>query len=598
LVAIPAAVLIALVFWSFGDRVLSVARLWANGAVERFALSVTMSLGAVTLLVFLLAVLKGVSFASCAGLVLAMAALSWAQLRTNTALLVRGIRDIRWRSILWPASDRQSWAVWLSGVIVLLGLVQALAPVTGLDTGRMHFAAVKIMLREHGLSADPSAWFHRTGGFYMVHLFGMALGGEALARLLAFGVSPLALLLAAATSERLRSGTGRTAVGVIALTPIFTGFTGYQYLDLPVLMYLLAALLSFQRYRTEGGLGWAMISAAMAGFALGIKVSAFPVLVFLVPLVMTTLRREGPGAWKGIAGGVVSFGIPAGFWPIWNWATIGTFVYGYLDHNRDDALPTPDLSNWVPQVFLALGSIVTTSEYWIDSVGPLIIACLVGVTLFRAPSESRLPCFLALGAVAFYIAMLILKMRAYLWIDSHARYLGPALLAYGTLASAPFLAWSQRSRWMGGVLALGLLLPAVPLIAIKSVKAAVAAPAALGLESRSRYLAKKIETYEACEILNGLPEREVKVLFIAHRPYYLDRDMVPQSFWDGVRNGSDLARRAREWGVTHVLVEPEASILIWLSDIDSVFGKPPFREIRRWPWKQRDWVRLYAVERP
>ena len=32
-------------------------------------------------------------------------------------------------------------------------------------------------------------------------------------------------------------------------------------------------------------------------------------------------------------------------------------------------------------------------------------------------------------------------------------------------------------------------------------------------------------------------------------------------------------------------------------DPDVLFAAP-FREIRRWPWKRNEWVRLYELERP
>jgi hypothetical protein len=144
----------------------------------------------------------------------------------------------------------------------------------------------------------------------------------------------------------------------------------------------------------------------------------------------------------------------------------------------------------------------------------------------------------------------------------------------------------------------GLLLPAAPLLALKAGKAAVAAPAAFCLESRSHYLAKKIETFEACEILNRLPDPEVRVLFIAHRPYYLDRPMMPDQFWDDLHSRDDLVRQIREQKVTHVLVEPNSWRPGWSRDPDAVLGSAPFREIGRWPWKQDRWVKLYVVERP
>jgi hypothetical protein len=601
LAAVPVFALLLLVFWSFGDRVMRGLGLRTESAVERFALSVTVALGTVTLAVFGLAVAGLVTGVSCLLLAAGMAAVSLPDLRANLRTLKDGVRSVAWSRVLWPGRGWQSWAAWLSGIIVVLGAVQALAPVTGMDTGKFHFAAVKIMVREHGLLPAPDDWFHRTGGYYMIYLFGMALGGEGLARLFSFLASPLALLLTGASSERLRPGTARAAASVVALSPLFTGFTGYQYLELSVLLYLAGAFLAFHRYRTEGARGWAVLSASLAGFALGVKITAFPILVFIIPLVLAAVRREGRRAWGLILCGAIAFCVPAGFWPTWNWSTTGSFVQGYLQQPVEDAAAAagPDESRWLGQLVVALGSVVTTSEYWIDSAGPFVIVALAGVLLFRKPAEARLPATLVLSAVAFYMFVLVVRLRSYLWIDGHARYLGPSLLGFGALAAAPFLSWMESCpKKVRTALVAGLLLPALPLIALKAGKAAVAAPVVLGLESRSHYLAKKIETYEACEILNSLPDPNVRVLFLAQRSYYLDRPGPPYWVTTGVRGREDLIRRVREAGVTHVLYEPAAYLLPWLKDPDATFGTHPFVELRRWPWKQSGFVRLYAVEKP
>jgi hypothetical protein len=600
LVAVPGFALLLLIFWSFGDRMMRLLGLRTESAVERFAFSTTLSLSAVTLSIFALAVTRQVTWVSCLILAGGMAAVSFRELRSNLGTLKTSISSVPWKRVVWPGGDWQAWAAWLSGLIVALGAVQALAPVTGMDTGKFHFAAVKLMVRAHGLLPAPDDWYHRTGGYYMVYLFGMALGGEGLARLMSFAASPLALLLAGAGSERLRPGTGRIGAAVVALSPLFTGFTGYQYLELSVLLYVAAAFLAFHRYRAEGERAWVVLAAMLTGFALGVKITAFPILVFLLPLVLAAVRREGVRAGLLIAAGILAFSIPAGFWPVWNWTTTGSFVPGYLQLAIQDEIvhAGPDESRWKGQFFVALGSIVTTSEYWIDSAGPFVIAAIGGALLFRKPAESRLPALLVVGAVGFYMFVLAVRLRSYLWVDSHARYLGPCLLGFGAAAAAPFLGWMQRGpKAVRTALIAALLLPGLPLLALKAGKAAVAAPAAFGLESRSHYLAKKIETYEACEILNNLPDPDVRVHFLAHRPYYLDRPLAPNDFWQGVRGKEDYVQRLRETGVTHVVYEPGSVAMSWLKDPDAVFGARPFVELRRWPWKQQGWVRLYAVEK-
>jgi hypothetical protein len=597
--AVPTFVLLILVFWSFGDRLARLLRLRTDDLPVPFALSVTLSLGAVTLLVFLLAVLRIVNTGVCLGLVAVMGLVSFRELRANLRLLVAGIRRLDWRRAIWPGRDWQGWALWLSGLVLLLAAVQSLAPVTGMDTGRMHFTAVKLMLRERGLSPEPEAWFHRTGGFYMIYLLGMAIQGEALAKLLAFAVAPLILLLSYSSAERLKPGTGRIAVAATALTPLFSGFSGYEYLELPVLMYLLAAIFSSLNYDRTESAGWAAAAGGLLGLSIGVKITTFGLLILLPVLGFRALRGRERRGWLAVGAGALLFLVAAGFWPLWNKLTMGSWTFRYLDA----ILPTNPLAakeaRWLTGMAFALGSLVTTSEYWMDSCGAYLVAALAGVLVFRAPRESRLPALLALGSVGFYFAVLAVRLRYYFWVDAHARYLGPGLVAFGSLAAAPFHSWAQSGpRWLRIALAAALLLPAAPLLVLKAGKAAVAAPAAFGFESRSHYLGKKIETYAACEVLNAMPDPAVKVLFLAQRPYYLEKPMAPNRLLKELQSREDLVRRVREIGVTHVLWEPEYIVEEkWLLDADAVFGKAPFREIGRWPWKRDQFVRLYAVDR-
>ncbi len=598
MVALLEFAVLALVFWSFGDRVARTLNLREPGPVERFARSAALSCGILTLLVFALAVFRKVSFASCAGVVVVMGALSHRELGENVRTLLRSAARMEWKALLWSRGGWPGWAAWITGLILVLGAIQALAPATGMDTGRMHFAAAKRMVQAHGLLSRPEPWFHRTGGFYMVYLFGMALQGELLAKLLAFAASPVAVMLAHAASERLRTGTGRTAAFVVASCPIFVGYTGYEYLELPILMYLLAAFLALHRFQEEGGAGGAALVGGMAGLALGVKITAFPMLVFLVPAAATALRRGGAARWTALGAGAATFLVAGGFWPAWNWATLGTFTFSYQAASSENALSGVVTEPWLGGVGFVLRSLVTCSEYWADSAGPLVIVAAAGVLLFRNPPEARFPALLLSGMVGFYLFVLVARMRNYLPVDAHARYLGPFLVGLGALAAGPFVAWAERGpKYLRLALLAGLLLPAGPLVGLKLGKAAIAAPAAFGFEKRSDYLAKKIETYRACEALNALPDPNVKVLFLAQRPYYLDRETVPEFLWSKVRNTSDLDRLVREEGVTHVLYEPE-STLGWISDPPAVFGRAPYREIGRWPWKQRGFVLLYAVEKP
>jgi hypothetical protein len=490
----------------------------------------------------------------------------------------------------------------LMGAFLGTGLLMALAPPTGMDTGVYHFTVPKVIVQSGGLVPREDIWIHKSGGFYMVYAFGMALGGEILAKLLGYAMAIAGVGLCAAVSDRLRAGSGRIAAFILLSTPLSVGYLGYEYLELPILTCVLASFLCM--LRGPEGRAWTLLACAFAGLGFSAKSSAFPIAI-LVPFAAggMILRERRIGAAAGAAAALAVFAVTAGFWSAWNYGTTGSFVHRYPGF----AL-TPDELD-VPPTFWSgaakfLGMLTTAGEYWPDSAGPFVLAGVAGFGVYLRRDGRPLPAVLLAGSLALYGAASILS-PAQMFSGFGVRYFSPCLVGFGAPVAAQFASWVRQQPGLlrAGVLT-ALLLPAAPLLGLKAGKAAVAAPAALGLESRSAYLRKKIETFPACEMVNELPPSQaVKVLFVAVRPYYLDRPFVwipyygELSFLREVRGREGVLRWARGQGITHVIYEPAPTRDKLFQDPDVLFAAP-FREIRRWPWKQNEWVRLYELERP
>jgi hypothetical protein len=595
-IAITVFLLLVPIFIGFGDRLARLFGLRPGPLVERLSLAFVLSVGVVTLAVFGLAVAHKLRL-GCAFLAVVMAGAA-------TGSVLQGLRarkTVPWRELLWPAERLDRVLTLLIGAFLGTGLVMALAPPTGMDTGIYHFTIPKVIVQSGGLVPREDIWIHKSGGFYMVYAFGMALGGEILAKLLGYAMAVAGVGLCAAVAERLRAGSGRIAAFILVTTPLSVGYLGYEYLDLPVLTYLLASLVSLQR--GSEGRAWTVLSCVFAGLGLSAKSSAFSMAILAPAAVALMIRRERTiGSAAVAAAAVASFGLTAGFWSAWNFATTGSFVHRYPGLMPAARGVSASGSLWADAAKF-LGMLTTTGEYWTDSAGPFLLAGLAGFAVFLRRSGSPLAPFLLLASLALYGAGALLAPGV-LFSGFGVRYLGPSLVGFGAPLAAQFACWARKQPGLlRGVVLTALLLPAAPLLVLKGGKAAVAAPAALGLERRSTYLGKKIETFAACDIVNGLPAAEVKVLFVAVRPYYLDRPFVwipycgEASFLREVRNPEDFIRWVRQQGITHVIYEPAPERDARFQDPDLLFA-PPFREIRRWPWKQHEWVRLYELERP
>jgi hypothetical protein len=216
---------------------------------------------------------------------------------------------------------------------------------------------------------------------------------------------------------------------------------------------------------------------------------------------------------------------------------------------------------------------------------------------------ARGPLALFLLGIAVHLGVLAVLAPAYL-LDAgfQGRYAAPAVVGLGVPLAAAFASWARgRGGALGRVVTVAMLLPAFPLLALKAGKAAVAAPAAIGAESRSAYLSKKVETFAACEAVARIERPDVKVLFMGFRPYYLDRPFVHAldgthaPFFRDVRGLEDFVRKLRAQRITHVLHEPQRfDQAPWIRDPQSVLTSPPFREVARWP--HRDGKSILLVE--
>jgi hypothetical protein len=569
LLLLAAAVVVLAVLRGAGGAV--VRRLGGDGRDP--GLSLAAGYGVATLGVFGLALLRQVG--------------PWALGAFLAALTPPALRFYRTcpeaRRLPWPppAGSASRLAAGLSLAILALGLIQALAPPTGMDSAVYHLLAPKKILEAGGLESDPDHWFHRTGGFYFIHLLGMGLGGEILAKLLAFGACLASAALAWSLAERARPGSG--ALGAVALcgSPLVSSLAGHEYLEIPILMYLLA---SVQAGVSAAGGGGTLLAGSMAGFAIGTKSTAFPALVLILGLAGLPPFALRPRSWRHGVSLAAGFVVPAGFWAAWNWASTGHPLYSEYSGRVLSGAPGPSGSLFAR----GLSSVFFPSiHYWGESAGPWVVLGLLGWAVLGGPRRAGAWAWLSLAGIAFYFSVVGLLLPGYLAVHSHGRYLAPVQLAFGIpLGIALLDAAGPRVR---AFLLASLLAPAALMALVKLPRSLVAAPVVLGLESRSAYLAKKIETFEAGERLRA--EKDVKLLFLAARGYYLEVPWVWLNVVGAVSTREELVRRIRDLGITHVIHEPSGILPVPLRD-PALFDGPPFRTLGRWPGG----VRLLQVE--
>lgn len=591
--------LAVLVLVALGDRVMS----WIGpprSLAERLGLGLAAGLGILMVSFFILAAAGLASSASAAALLGGFLAVSWRNVRPLLRRLAGEARKLE------RPRTPEGWAALGAAAFAALGGLMALAPPTGMDAGILHFAFPKVILQEGGLPLREDFASSHSIGFTLVYAFGMALGGEILAKLLGYAAAGAAILLSAAVGERLRVGAGPWAALALCATPLVSAHLGYEYLEIPALAFALAGTLGLLRFAEGEGPAWAVTAAVGAGLVVHAKSSAFAAAVLAPAAMVLVWRRGGPGRGATLTACAAGFALGAGLWGLW-WGFIfapsqGASAVAFL---RDEVPVRPGALELARAAVRTLIVLVTTGTYWSESCGPLLVACAAGAVVFRAwGAFNRLVPLWGLSVLAHVAVLAAASPAQILEPGFQGRYAGPALVGFGAPAAGAFIRWARaRGGALGAATTAAAILLAAPLFAVKAVRTAVAVPAALGLESRSSYLTRKIESFAACERLNNLPRADVRVLYMGYRPYYLDRpyvrclDGTHAAFFRDVRDREDFLHKLRREKITHVLVErPRLPQAEWLGPPEEFFTRSPFREVGRWTHPGGHWVLVSEFE--
>jgi hypothetical protein len=582
-------ILVTLISCTFGIRVLKMVRVPLEPYGMRAGFAIGLSLATLTICLFILGLCK-LYYPVTAWLILVlMAVIGLPEIRGL-------LKAMRWRNWGWQTRLERCLGL-LIAIFILLGLISAMAPPTGMDTGAYHFTIPKIFCTEHGLVSREDVPVHKTGGYYMIYVFGMLLEGEILAKLLnllCFLTTAIFLFSWARTT--LGALQGWVACFVAITTPLFVGFMGYAYLEGPITLYVTLSLGAMALYIQNREIGWFYLTPLFAGLAISTKITAFPlVVIWMVTLVSAFRDLRGPRPSKVILRWLDSLLIMicfGGFWLLWNRWTTGHFLYPYsgtFARHGWELLPPPTL-----RVTLGfLKNLFTYGTYWTESLGPFLWMAFL-IYIFRVVRRPGVDLyfwtFLGIGVV--FIVGLSIAGPGLLKAKSSVRYLIPLLLPCGCmLASEVYRGVSEMGRMWRVWMAVLLLVPGFVLLGLKIGKTVVAAPAALGIESRDEYLSKKIETYSLCQYVNEkLPG--AKVLFMGLRPYYLDcpfiyvTPMARRPFYHGLKTPQGFLARMREHGITHVIYEPTGRRLpAWIGkiigDIEDFFSRDCFKELAR-----------------
>jgi 4-amino-4-deoxy-L-arabinose transferase-like glycosyltransferase len=545
----------------------------------RLALAAGIGLGLLSLLTLGLGLAGLLRPAVAWGLMVALGALLWRDLRAALA-------DLRVAGHLRPAGGFQRWVALYTGGSLALIFMAALAPPTAWDALVYHLTGPRLFIEAgrviHPIDL-PYLGFPQLGE--MQFTLGMLLVGDGTASLLHFGYGLLALIVTAALAQRIFGDNAAwLAAALLASVPTFLSLMSRAYVDVTLLFYATAACYAFVRWREQrvSGQNWLLVMAAFCGFGAGVKYTAVAIPLALGLSVAWTSRRDGLRAVAGrlvqLAAVSVILTLP---WLLENWLTTGNPFYPFFFQGAYwDAWrawwydrPGSGLATTAPWrlVIAPLEATILGSEGgepYDATIGPLLL--VAAPLLFVAwrslkPGErattGHLLFFFGVNYGLWLIGMarsaLLVQTRLLLPVFGVAAVLGAAGLDRLTALRRPQLdaGWLVRAVVS---LTLALLLFSTLAAFLRSNPL----PVALGLEARDDYLARRLGIYHlALQGVNALPSGSRVVFLWEPRSYACRVDCWPDALLDRFLHMAhlypDADAIARAWaqdGVTHVLL--------------------------------------------
>jgi len=405
-------------------------------------------------------------------------------------------------------------------ILAALGMtfLGALAPVTGWDACVAHIALPMDYAREGRIllwqGNEYSAYPHLA---HCLFAFAYSGGGETAVSLLSWLFAALACLSAYVLGCRvLDRRCGIVAAAIMAASPIFFDQAGTPSIDLIFCAFTLAALSAFLTWRDEGGYGWLWVSAFLLGSSCGIRHTGYLTCVLLGSACFWSVRQERlrTAFWFGL---VAVLG--AAPWLLRSALLVGNPFYPFFA----GVLGSERMPHWATTALAAHPSVKATGllelamfpwnivmrpewyDGWTKSPGGLVLFLGIPGLIVGGRRARALGAFTGAGLIAFF------------YFQRLARYLLPFLAPMMIVAAlAPYKLKRLRPVAVAALLvsmAFGLVLGAAAMH--------FKIPVVLGLETRSDYLACRVERYPAFEWVNESIPRNETVFTFDRRTYYI-----------------------------------------------------------------------------
>lgn len=531
---------------------------------ERLLVDASLGLGVLSLVFFALSALQLLRFLIpvFAVLLVVLGALrAGSVLRDLSAVLASAI----------SGRSRGSWLVAaLLSVLALSALIPALAPPSmgDWDSLAYHLTVPKLYL-QHGGFYYINYTSHSNFPFLMEMLYlpGVALDLPATAKMMHFWTGVLLVVAVVVLARRhLSAKAAPMAAIAIAGMPIVLWEATTAYIDLATALYTVLSVYLLLNYLDSSDRKWLIGCGIAAGLAASTKMTGLALIPMLVVWLLADRLAARRLDWKpALLLGVVSALVSAP-WYVKSIVYTGNPVYPFFHSIFGGRDWTAQLAANYAMLqkqfgmgdgfasFLMLPYELTfRSDAFYDRpglfVGPLLLVAVPFLALGRYASRKLS------GLLFFFLAQLVVWFS----LTQQSRYLIPAFAVLALIVSEIAHQdgrFAIARRVLMGALVLTAIFGALTMLPI----VLDTAPVVFGAETRSHYLSRTLDVYDAQRFVSSLPSKTRVALFGDTRGYYLNTGFVwadpghNMLFTREYASVDDFVSHLKSVGVTHALI--------------------------------------------